>query len=507
MRLVLAFCTALAATPVWADIDERWVRDGADSVFSLDGLAATIGFQPFRRSIAVVIGVGDYTNGWSRLEAPHHDAVRMRDFLKGQGAFDIVYTLTDGAATRERIRRLMVEELPNEVGPDDRVLFYFSGHGTQRELFGDRVVGYLVLQNSAKQGYASMIEMGDIERWWLNLAVARQSLFILDACFSGLGLQSKGDPLYERTIEDLSKRGHHLITAGTANQQSYASLSKWGGSLFTTALIDGMKGRADSANADAPKDGIVSLKEMWDYVEKRIRAEVPSGDMTPQSAGFEVTSDGEFFFLADPDALKTLGGDGEEEAKGDVASLSIDPREMQLWNDVKDSGDAGLLQHFLASYPESVFAPLAEGRLADLSSSKESDELIPPEELFARGAIASLRDDAKYTALKLSSERFKDGLEALKQDNTANAVRSFKLAIAADETHAPAIYFLALLQASGRVSGSQNLSESFRLLSLCEEDVCNDLRDQLLSTGSAFDISSEQLKELAGVMSDVVARD
>ncbi|MFC1718884.1 hypothetical protein ACFL6S_34855, partial [Candidatus Poribacteria bacterium] len=71
---------------------------------------------------------------------------------------------------------------------------------------------YLPMLDSGKETWANMISMDDIEQWDRNIGHAEQVLFVLDCCFSGLaGIQSKGDPkkLY---LEDLSKRGHHLIT-------------------------------------------------------------------------------------------------------------------------------------------------------------------------------------------------------------------------------------------------------------------------------------------------------
>lgn len=184
-----------------------------------------------------------------------------------------------------------------------------------------------------------MIDMRDVERWWEAIAHTRQSLFILDACLSGLGLQGKGDDLQARSIAELSRRGHHLITAGTADQDSFASMSRWGGSLFTTALIDGMSGNADATYSDTPEDGIVSLKELWDYVTKRIRSELPPETMTPQLGGFEFSSSGEFFFLASSGLATTTNQDGDVSNKGDDNRSSIEPeaRETTIGSPQEDN--------------------------------------------------------------------------------------------------------------------------------------------------------------------------
>lgn len=301
---------------------EVFVREGSDTWGQQ--IAARWGIPGFGRSIAVVVAVGDFRGGWKPLEAPKRDAERMFNFLKDEAQFDIIYKLTDEDVDYKALRFLMEEELANSTGSNDRVLFYFSGHGTQRELFGGRVKGYLPLQHSSTNGWSSMISMDDIEDWWEAIAHTKQSLFILDACFSGLGLQSKGDDFRRRTISELNKRGHHIIAAGTANQESYASLSRWGGSLFTTALLEAMSGAADDPAGSIPRDGVVSMKELWDYVDKRVRSETPPNAMNPQLAAFEFNSSGEFFFLNSshrPTRLTDVPLGGEVQSKGSPQTI------------------------------------------------------------------------------------------------------------------------------------------------------------------------------------------
>ncbi len=287
-------------------------------------MAARIGIPGFGRSIAVIVAIGDYRNGWAPLTAPAHDAERMATFLQDEAGFDIIYTLLDEEVTYPALRTLMLQDLHEEVGEQDRVLFYFSGHGTQQTLYGGRMAGYLPLQDSTLEGWGSMIAMDDLKRWWDALSQARQSLFVIDACFSGLGIETKSDRLRRRTIEELDQRGHHIFTAGTANQESYASLSLWGGSLFTTALIDGMRGQADSASPGYPRDGIVTLGELKEYVRKRIRSENLPGPMTPQIVPFAFDAEGEFFFIS-TDAPPTAQDDQLQADRGFVPSSEKGP--------------------------------------------------------------------------------------------------------------------------------------------------------------------------------------
>ena len=220
----------------------------------------------------------------------------MRDFLINGAGFDYVVTLKDERASLDLIRCLMDTAFPELLGPNDRFLFYFSGHGTERQS-GGRTIGYLPLKSSDPTAYHTMIDMDLVERWSSHLADTRHTLFILDACFSGLaGQQRKSDEITAKRLELLKGPSHYLITAGSARQESVASLPRWGGSLFTTALLEAASGKGDLGTPD----GVISLKEMLKYVEDRIAAERAKNAtirMAPQMSVLQA-NEGEFFFLA-----------------------------------------------------------------------------------------------------------------------------------------------------------------------------------------------------------------
>ena len=75
---------------------------------------------------------------------------------------------------------------PLYINDNDRFLFYFSGHGTQRTINNKKICVYLPMCDSNEQEWDSMISMGEIEQWRENLASAKHILFIFDCCFSGL---------------------------------------------------------------------------------------------------------------------------------------------------------------------------------------------------------------------------------------------------------------------------------------------------------------------------------
>lgn len=294
----------LAATCsfAWAGIDETYIRPAGAGSWS-DLFKSSFGGSDFGKSYALVIGIGDY-DVYPKLDAPASDAVRMRDFLRDEAGFDHIVILTDEQASRSRIETLMETTFPNIVGKSDRFLLYFSGHGETRKLSGDSKRGYLILKPAKKGAWDEMIDMPRVLQWAENVGQSRHSLFILDACFSGLAaLQVKGT-VRDQTIGRLSQPAHQLVTAGVEDELSFASQ---GESLFTKAFIEAARG-----NKRPAPDGIASLSEIMLDVGRSIdefRSSTRMKDrMSPRQYLLSAKSNsGEFFFLQ-KERLATDGG-------------------------------------------------------------------------------------------------------------------------------------------------------------------------------------------------------
>jgi 23S rRNA pseudoU1915 N3-methylase RlmH len=290
----LVFCVLLAASivlltsaPCVAGRDELIRNPNPDRTWgSVVGGMFTSG-----KSIAIVISITDYMAGYPALAAAKQDADKMVDFLIKDAGFDSVYLLTEDKATKGRIDKLMTEDLPKVVRSTDRFLFYWSGHGDQMLNADGQAFGFLPLATSKKAEFSGMVSMQDLARWDGYLT-ARQTLFVLDACLSGLaGQNTKGLPSWR--LEQLSLPGRHLITAGTKDENVIAS-ERWRGSLFTDSFILGAKGQAPSASP-----GIVSLHTLFDYIQGRVgfesRAVNWKGNLTPQFRTLQF-GEGSFFF-------------------------------------------------------------------------------------------------------------------------------------------------------------------------------------------------------------------
>ncbi len=80
---------------------------------------------------AVVIGIADYDGTQNDLWNPDADAKEFRDVLIGNGyATENIKYLLDSQATAQGIYDA-IDWLVNIEGPDDEVVFFYSGHGFQ----------------------------------------------------------------------------------------------------------------------------------------------------------------------------------------------------------------------------------------------------------------------------------------------------------------------------------------------------------------------------------------
>ena len=83
---------------------------------------------PFQRSVAVLVGIGHYQFITPKLEFVSKDVEKMRDYLLGDGGFDAVYVMDEGVSP-DVVATFMADELRQILKPNDRLLFYYSGHG------------------------------------------------------------------------------------------------------------------------------------------------------------------------------------------------------------------------------------------------------------------------------------------------------------------------------------------------------------------------------------------
>jgi formylglycine-generating enzyme required for sulfatase activity len=272
-------------------LDETRLRP--DDSSAVERLLSRAGFNDIQKSYALVVGISEFED-FNDLPTAQ-DPLQVATYLVDEAGFDHVHILTGDKVTKDRLEELMLDDFRTLVGEKDRFLFYWSGHG---ETLGDGIGarGFLPLKSSRKGRYSTMVSMDDVADWDSYIQ-AHQVLYLMDSCFSGLvGVAPQSD-LGEITRAQLSGPSRHVITAGRADEQTIA-VDQLGGSVFTHALLKGLRGGADAANA-LGKDGLVTVGELKAYLGQevtRLRTRFAwRKTITPQIRDLR-GSDGAFFF-------------------------------------------------------------------------------------------------------------------------------------------------------------------------------------------------------------------
>lgn len=271
-------------------------------------------YKGYHKSYALVIGISNYDH-FKNLPT-ENDALRMAKYLCNQADFDYVHVLRDKEITGRKIRKLMHEAFPSNLEGKDRFLFYWSGHGVTYPLGNGGKIGYLPLASSQKRAYGSMISMTDISNWD-NLLRAKQSLYLLDSCFSGLaGFQTKSDDNQKVSIQRLAQSSHQILVAGNDNEETIAS-EMLGGSVFTSAIIEGLTTQ-EADNDTFQSDGLISTKELeqyvGSYVEKKSRESGWNKTISPRLHDLRF-SRGDFFFTNNQKANMTYRTEPVQQVK------------------------------------------------------------------------------------------------------------------------------------------------------------------------------------------------
>lgn len=246
-------------------------------------------------SWAVVIGVDSYGK-WPRLQYAVRDAQAIRQALVEKFGFkdDHVFALENGDATRNNILAVFHDKLAHGgIGKNDRIFVFFAGHGATRRLSSGRDLGYIVPVDSDPNQFATdAIPMTEIQNIAESLN-ARHVLFVMDACYSGLGLTRGGVGAYLK--ENARRVGRQMLTAG-GTDQLVADGGPNGHSVFSWTLLQGLSGKAD-LNGDA----LITATELAAYVAPAVSAvsqQTPAFGSLPGSEGgdfvFELPGETEF---------------------------------------------------------------------------------------------------------------------------------------------------------------------------------------------------------------------
>lgn len=200
---------------------------------------------------ALIIGINDYPT--SPLGGCVNDASALATILESNGDgspnFGVRMITCPSTDITRPVLREAIEQL--FTGDCDMALLYFSGHGYIKS-----TGGYLVTTDAGK--YDEGVSMDDILAL-ANKSKARNKVIIFDCCHSG----AMGSP-------SLSGNGTAQLAEGmsvlTASRDSEYALELNGAGVFTSLLIDALKGGA------ADIRGNITPGSLYAYVDEALGA-------------------------------------------------------------------------------------------------------------------------------------------------------------------------------------------------------------------------------------------
>ncbi len=231
---------------------------------------------------AVIIGVGRYESpDIPKLRYTVPDAEAIYQVLTGPGSFKKEHVLlltdkTEKKPTFRNIRWALGTFLARSAKKDDTVLIFFAGHGAPevdpRGIERDGLAKYLVpIDADPDDLYSTALQMDEIQTIFGRIEAERVVVF-LDSCYSGAAggrtftsKKTRASHVDDLFLERLTRsKGRAIITASRPAEVSI-ELPELGHGIFTYYLVQGLKGAAD-----LNRDGIVSLQELYEYVEQQV---------------------------------------------------------------------------------------------------------------------------------------------------------------------------------------------------------------------------------------------
>jgi hypothetical protein len=256
--------------------------------------AAAPAAAPFYASSwALVIGINAYQKARPALNYAVADARAVAAALPALGfPRENIRVLLDGDATRARIETVLYRDFAR-MGPDDRLLVYFAGHGETLPIRGGEE-GYLLPVDADPQALPlTAIPMDEMRRIGQRLR-AKHTLFVMDACFSGFALTRDivpGPASDDALTAALREPVVQVLAAGRKGERA---LEEGGHGLFTRRVLDGLR-----LLPEADPRGIVTATRLAQWVEERVIRD-SRGRMTPQHGRLD--GEGQFVFVK-PGAL------------------------------------------------------------------------------------------------------------------------------------------------------------------------------------------------------------
>ena len=372
----------------------------------------------YSNSYALVIGASDYKRGWPQLRGVIDDVEAVKSSLEKNGFTVEVVTDPDKNELTSSIENF-INKYGMEV--DNRLLFYFAGHGyTSKSSYGEDM-GYIVPVDApnpnmdSKGFFAKSVDMQIIEVYAKHIQ-SKHALFVFDSCFSG-SIFALSRAIPQSISSKTAQPVRQFITSGGADEQVPDK------SVFAKQFVSGISGEADLNN-----DGYVTGSELGQFLQDTV-INYTRGSQNPQYGKIRnpKLDRGDFVFvsLGVPDVPAVKSKD-EVEQKEPPNNRQSD-YEILFWESIKDTKNPDMYKAYLNKFPAGVFADVARMNIEQYSQPKTN--ILPSKDTTQKEAPTASDSITKKGTPKDSTQK-----TAAKKEPTVSSVPSPPVVTVTDST-------------------------------------------------------------------------
>lgn len=239
------------------------------------------------RKFAVIIGVSEYKfndAGLKNLNFADDDAQAIATFLKspagGSFAAGDIKLLVNGEASLLSVRAALAETA-KRAKSEDLVFIFIAGHGAPDPVAPQNLY-FLLADTKVVDMAKTAFPMSELKQILDTQIYAQRVITLIDTCHSA-GINQKSQSLvttrdlvqeddennisnFYLTNQLFKQTGRAIITSSDVNEVSQES-AKWGNhGVFTWALLDGLKGKADMNG-----DNLITAGEIFQYTRANVQ--------------------------------------------------------------------------------------------------------------------------------------------------------------------------------------------------------------------------------------------
>ena len=241
----------------------------ATELFPQRGMKVTVrtesgeAFDLYKDSYALVIGNGSYPakNGWNPLPGAVNDVKGVAETLERHG-FNVTLKID---VTKTEFNKAFSDFIyESGKDKDNRLLFYYAGHGYTTKSATGEDLGYLVMLDTPHPENEAEFDLYGIDMVKFvsdsKKIHAKHVLFMFDSCFSGTVLNLRNRTTPPHITDRIKNPVRQFITAGRADEPVPDR------SEFKKAFLNLLEGRVEEPTPDGYLTGI----ELGDYLYRTV---------------------------------------------------------------------------------------------------------------------------------------------------------------------------------------------------------------------------------------------